>query len=37
MLSRGGTDGTLPHDGLAFDAAGNLYGSTYAGGFPGMA
>ncbi|HXM61564.1 MAG TPA: choice-of-anchor tandem repeat GloVer-containing protein [Terriglobales bacterium] len=28
----GGTDGASPYDGLAFDAAGNLYGSTYAGG-----
>ncbi|MGA8491334.1 MAG: choice-of-anchor tandem repeat GloVer-containing protein [Terriglobales bacterium] len=29
---QGGTDGLSPYDGLAFDAAGNLYGSTYAGG-----
>jgi uncharacterized repeat protein (TIGR03803 family) len=28
----GGTDGASPYDGLAFDPAGNLYGTTYAGG-----
>ena len=28
----GGADGVSPYDGLAFDAAGRLYGSTYAGG-----
>ena len=27
-----GTDGVLPRGGLIFDAAGNLYGTTYAGG-----
>jgi len=31
----GGTDGASPHDGLAFDKAGNLYGTTYAGGTSG--
>ena len=28
----GGSDGASPYDGLTFDTAGNLYGSTYAGG-----
>lgn len=28
----GGTDGTYPHSGLIFDAAGNLYGTTNGGG-----
>ena len=28
----GPPDGAVPHDGLIFDAAGNLYGTTYAGG-----
>jgi len=28
----GGTDGASPYAGLTFDAAGNLYGTTYAGG-----
>src|ERR1035441_9689320 len=27
-----GTDGVVPYAGLIFDAAGNLYGTTYAGG-----
>ena len=31
----GGADGASPYDGLAFDAAGNLYGTTYAGGTSG--
>jgi uncharacterized repeat protein (TIGR03803 family) len=31
----GGTDAASPYDGLAFDSAGNLYGSTYAGGASG--
>jgi len=30
-----GHDGTLPHAGLIFDAAGNLYGTTYLGGLYG--
>jgi uncharacterized repeat protein (TIGR03803 family) len=28
----GGADGISPYDGLAFDAKGNVYGTTYAGG-----
>jgi len=28
----GGADGLSPYDGLAFDAKGNLYGTTYGGG-----
>jgi len=28
----GGTDGDIPEGGVTFDAAGNLYGTTYAGG-----
>lgn len=31
----GGADGATPSAGLVFDTAGNLYGSTYAGGTPG--
>jgi len=30
---RGGTDGALPLAGVVFDTAGNLYGTTYKGGF----
>lgn len=29
---QGGSDGASPYDGLTFDPAGNLYGTTYAGG-----
>ena len=29
---QGGADGAYPYDGLTFDPAGNLYGTTYAGG-----
>jgi uncharacterized repeat protein (TIGR03803 family) len=29
---QGGADGASPYDGLTLDAAGNLYGTTYAGG-----
>jgi uncharacterized repeat protein (TIGR03803 family) len=29
---QGGTDGSAPSAGLIFDAAGNLYGTTYVGG-----
>ncbi len=29
---QGGTDGASPYDGLALDAAGNLYGTAYTGG-----
>jgi uncharacterized repeat protein (TIGR03803 family) len=32
---QGATDGASPYDGLAFDATGNLYGTTYAGGASG--
>jgi uncharacterized repeat protein (TIGR03803 family) len=32
---QGTTDGASPYDGLAFDAAGNLYGTTNAGGASG--
>ena len=32
----GGTDGTTPYSGLIFDAAGNLYGTTYQGGTHGL-
>jgi uncharacterized repeat protein (TIGR03803 family) len=31
----GGTDGASPYDGLALDAAGNLYGTAYTGGTSG--
>jgi uncharacterized repeat protein (TIGR03803 family) len=31
----GGTDGASPYHGLVFDPAGNLYGTTYAGGASG--
>src|ERR1039458_5392996 len=31
-FNNNGTDGTNPHAGLIFDAAGNLYGTTYEGG-----
>jgi uncharacterized repeat protein (TIGR03803 family) len=31
----GGVDGASPYDGLTFDTAGNLYGTTYAGGTSG--
>jgi uncharacterized repeat protein (TIGR03803 family) len=31
----GAADGASPYDGLTFDAAGNLYGSTYGGGASG--
>jgi uncharacterized repeat protein (TIGR03803 family) len=31
----GGADGLTPYAGLTFDAAGNLYGATYFGGFKG--
>ena len=31
----GGADGASPYDSLAFDAAGNLYGTAYAGGASG--
>lgn len=31
----GGADGASPYDGLVFDAAGNLYGTTYGGGASG--
>ena len=29
---QGGSDGASPYDGLTFDPAGNLYGTTYSGG-----
>ena len=29
----GGSDGAMPSSGVSFDAAGNLYGTTYAGGY----
>ena len=32
---QGATDGASPYDGLAFDPAGNLYGTAYAGGASG--
>ena len=32
---QGGADGASPYDGLAFDAAGNLYGTTNSGGTSG--
>jgi uncharacterized repeat protein (TIGR03803 family) len=32
---RGGTDGASPYAGVTFDTAGNLYGTTYAGGAKG--
>ncbi len=32
---KGGKDGAAPYGGLIFDAAGNLYGTTSAGGFYG--
>jgi uncharacterized repeat protein (TIGR03803 family) len=32
---QGGADAASPYDGLAFDTAGNLYGTTYGGGTPG--
>ena len=31
----GGTDGQFPYNGVIFDNAGNLYGTTYAGGLDG--
>ena len=31
-----GTDGRIPHSSLIFDASGNLYGTTYAGGSKGL-
>jgi hypothetical protein len=30
---KGGTDGASPRAGIIFDTAGNLYGTTYNGGF----
>ena len=32
---QGGADGASPYDGLAFDAGGNLYGTTNSGGTSG--
>ena len=34
-FNKNGTDGYLPDGGLIFDAAGNLYGTTYSGGTAG--